>query len=175
MPSAANTLRNPGRILVISALVMVLFFLGILLLGDFPKIDTQFYVNSIQAYEIVSSLTPSQFRAYRIMLFLDFFFPLAYGSFLFFSLQIIYQKLLKTRTLQALLLPFPVLALLFDLGENICTLTILKNYPQASDAAQCVGVFSALKWSSLGLALASGIAGLLVYAVRKSGFFGEFQ
>ena len=175
MPSAITTPRNPGKLILISAVVMLLFFVGILFLGDFPKIDTQFYVNSIQAYEIVSSLTPSQIQAYRIMLFLDLFFPLAYGSFLFFSLRIIYQRLLKTKTLKNILLPLPVLALFFDLFENICTLTILKNYPQASNAAQCVGIFSALKWSTLGLAMVSGIAGLLVYAVRKSGFFGDFK
>ena len=174
MGSASKKSDVTGTGLIISALAVPLLFVSMSLLVRFPILDMRFYLNSIQVYDIIGGLTSSQVKAYRIMLGLDFIFPLAYGSFLFFFILLIYQRILKIERAAPFLLPLPLLAVLADYAENISILRILQLYPQASEIARWVGIFTTLKWSVLILAALACVTGLIILLIRKSGFFGTF-
>lgn len=173
MPHLKLGTQQEKNFLIASAAASVIIFAAILLLGDFPKIDTQFYVNETQAYEIIGSLTEKQISLYKTMLILDIAFPIAYSSCFFLLIRFFYIHKVNKKGIANKAAVFPIAAFIFDIGENICILRLINKFPKECFNANFVGYFSAIKWTSVALSIAFILAGLLLYIIKKSGLFGE--
>ncbi len=151
-------------------IAIVLLFSAI---RSFPIIDTELYVTPVQAYDIIASLTESQIATYRVILAVDFLFPILYNACIALCMAYFLDKRLNRGDVLRRMLPLPILTMLLDFSENISILAILGRYPQQSWAAAIVGYLTAAKWGSLILTLIVLLISILFYAIKKSGLFGE--
>lgn len=158
----------PGTICGI-AIIYLLFSL----VETFPTIDTEFYVTSVQAYDIIASLTIEQIASYRLMLAIDFIFPILYSLFIILCMAYFLDRKLDRPDLAKKAAAFPLVTLCLDYCENITIIAILSRYPEKSPAAELVGYFTSAKWGSLIISLVVLLTSILFYASKKSGLFGD--
>jgi hypothetical protein len=73
---------------------------------------------------------------------LDFIFPIAYGIFFATLITLLYSEEVKQK-----LITIPLLATIFDLGENFILAYLAYNYAGGvSPLARLAGIFTSLKW-----------------------------
>jgi hypothetical protein len=121
---------------------------------DLPTLDLQFFYTPAQAYEIVRAYTPAMRQAAAITrLTLDIIYPLIYGMMLAFLLSLTFKPAFRDFRLGANVIFIPWAGVLCDYLENIGFATIFLSYPKEYYwVAQISAIFTALKWSLIGIA-----------------------
>ena len=154
--------------LFVSALVMAIFFVAISLLAPEPIPDTQFGADAGRIAAILSKLADDGLLdAYRRMLIVDFFFPLAYTSFFVLALRSVYYRSLQRPDLFRLLSAFAVAACVLDYAENIAVLMALRSLPNTHPVLAVIGPVTTAKWIAVGGTLVSLVIGVGIVAYRR--------
>lgn len=142
-------------ILVLSFLaVTVLLFAAMSALTAFPLLDTMWRASAGEIHRAVSALTASQVRSYRIMLLLDFVYPIAYTGLLVVLFRLPGRGPRGTVLLRRAGIGAAVVAGLSDYVENAMILTLLAARPEESAAARVLGGVTTVKWIAAGTAVA---------------------
>lgn len=136
--------------------------------------------NKLTAADIAAQLpayTAASKRLYTIFFIVDFFFPLFGALFL----ALVWTALLQAADMPALygqllaanlpLLPFA--SALFDWGENVCFLTLVRRYPTPMpNLARAAVIFKRLKLLTLGVSGAVSVllvvATLILWVVART-------
>ena len=92
--------------------------------------DTRLPYTPAQVSELASAIGESGRRLYAVSeVTLDFAFPLLYSTWLCMLLVLVVPEAWPDRPGAERLILLPLLALLGDLGENICLATLMWTYP----------------------------------------------
>ena len=118
--------------------------------GLTESIDTSFSYTPTRLYEIISGYTYEVRMLYIYQRFtFDFIWPLVYGAFIILTSWYLIEKTnLKYKKLRLL----PIIAVGFDLLENILVSLLMYSYPyQSYFLAIIASSFTTLKWLTLSL------------------------
>lgn len=138
---------------------------------NLPVLDLQFFYTPQQAYEIVAAYTPAMRQAAATTrLTLDIIYPLVYGMMLSLLLVLTFRRAFTPSKLADAAVFIPWGGVLFDYLENIGFAIIFLSYPKEYFfIAQISAIFTALKWTLIGvgfvLALIGGVK--LAFANKK--------
>ncbi|TVQ27043.1 MAG: hypothetical protein EA382_04445 [Spirochaetaceae bacterium] len=147
--------------IIASALVTVLLSVAISLLAPGPIPDTQFGADADRVAAILSELVDTgQVDAYRRMLFVDFFFPLAYSAFFLLALRALFRGALGRPGWYRGLAAVAVVASVLDYVENIAVLIALQSLPAFHPVLPAIGPVTTAKW----IAVAATVVGLMIGA-----------
>ncbi len=137
---------------------------------NLPVLDLQFFYTPRQAYEIIGTYSPSMRQAAAITrLTLDVVYPLIYGMMLTFLLTLTFRRAFAPRPLADAAIFIPWGGVLFDYLENIGFAVMFLSYPKEYYfLAQVSAVFTALKWTLIGVAFVLALAGGVKLAFTKS-------
>ena len=108
-------------------------------------------------------------RAYyaQVALTIDIIYPIVYALLFAVILTLIYSRLIGGPVKYLNLLPF--VAMFFDYLENITIVSMLKNYPEQSEAmATLCELFKLFKWMIFALILFLIIYGLIKLIFRRT-------
>lgn len=129
---------------------------------EFTKIpDIQFGFSAESFYNIINSMNmPAQAYYYKVELTLDLIFPFVYGVMFSFLISLLFfNKDEKPANYWLNLLP--LVAMMFDYGENIFIAKLLRIYPIRSPIyADAAGLCNVLKWTFLFLVIVICIIGI---------------
>ena len=130
------------------------------------SIDTSFFYTPTQLYQIIASYSRETRLLYIYQRFtFDLVFPIIYGSFVVVTIFYLTQN--KKDKLNKLLRLFPILAVTFDLLENITVSLLMYLYPTTIIfVAFIASIFTTLKWLTLSFSFAI-IFGLSVLSFVK--------
>lgn len=169
---------SKGRITLFALLAFVLFSAFILPVqanktkqyaGNAGIIDTQFWYSSQNIYDKADSYGEEGRRVYIIdRLSFDLIWPMVYAFFLGTTISYTFRSNFPSESwLQGMNL-VPVIAMLFDLLENLGASVIMLAYPgKISWLAQVLPYFTSLKWLLLFGSFILVIMGLVAWLVRK--------
>jgi drug/metabolite transporter superfamily protein YnfA len=128
---------------------------------DLPILDLQFFYTPQQAYEIIGAYSPSMRQAAAVTrLTLDVVYPLIYGIMLAFLLTLTFRRAFAKHPLGDAAIFIPWSGVLFDYLENIGFAIMFLSYPKEYYfLAQVSAVFTALKWTLIGVAFVLALTG----------------
>lgn len=108
--------------------------------GGAGILDVEFEYSTEKAFQILTLLGAEgrQFYISKIIP-LDFLFIPIYMLFLFYWICYFLQKINSDKEFLNLLLMLPVLTVVFDVMENICTIIMLKQYPSINAVVCTIG------------------------------------
>lgn len=138
--------------------------------NELPVLDLQFFYTPQQAYTIIAAYTPAMRQAAAITrLTLDVIYPLIYGMMLSLLLVLTFRRAFAQSALTDAVIFLPWGGVLFDYLENIGFATMFLSYPREFHAlAQVSAIFTALKWTLIGVAfLLALVGGLKLIFSRK--------
>ena len=129
--------------------------------SDLPTLDLQFFYTPERAYEIIAAYTPAMRQAAAVTrLTLDIIYPVIYGMMLAFLLTLTFRRAFAPKTFADWAVFIPWGGVLFDYLENICFATMFLAYPQEFyGLAFVAGIFTAIKWTLIGLAFPLALIG----------------
>jgi hypothetical protein len=173
----SSKLANWAGILFLLA-IMVLCVLGfnwrseqLILDASHKLLDARFWYSPTDVRNFFEYINPKlDGRGLKIFALtqvtIDFIFPIAYGTFFVTLITLLYSKEVSEK-----LIIIPLLATIFDLGENFILAYLAANYVGkiSSPLAQLAGIFTSLKWiMTVGsvLLLLAGLAGAVHRYVR---------
>ncbi|MCK4724623.1 MAG: hypothetical protein KAT29_02420 [Anaerolineales bacterium] len=130
--------------------------------------DLSFYYSAEQLYEMAEGYGSEGRSAYiRARFTFDLIWPLVYGFFLVTSMSWLSGKVLQDGSRWEMANLLPLAGVLFDYLENISTSLVMLRYPQDTWlAANLAGIFTALKWVSIGASFVTLVI-FLVGAIWK--------
>lgn len=136
---------------------------------DLPILDLQYFYTAEQAYEIVAAYTPAMRQAAAVTrLTLDIIYPVVYGMMLALLLTLTFRRAFSPKTFADAAVFIPWGGVLFDYLENIGFAIIFLSYPKEFHfLAQVSAIFTALKWSLIGLAFLLALVGGLKLVTSK--------
>jgi hypothetical protein len=149
--------RRNTPIIVLLAAVLILFAV-MTALTDFPLVDTMFRASANEIHRAVSALSPTQIRAYRMMLVVDFFYAIAYTGLLIFLFRSFKTNQRFCGAIRRAGIAAAGTAGLADYLENALILAVLHALPEKSAAARALGTVTTVKW----IAVATAVAVILV-------------
>lgn len=131
--------------------------------------DTRFWYPADDLYAAADAWGPAGRAAYvAARVSFDVVWPLAYGFFLVAALGWVGARLLPPASRWRTLAWLPVLVVALDLAENACTAIVMTSYPERTALlADLAGVFTAGKWTTLGLCFALLLGSAAVLVVRS--------
>ena len=141
---------------------MFLFFPQFLPKGEYARsLDTEYFYNAEDAYDIIGNYTDSMRRTYILgELTLDLVFPVIYT--LIFSFLIF--MLFKNATLAL----FPLIQMIFDYLENTGIVIMLSAWPhKIMWLAGTTSVFSMIKWGLAGVSTLIIMVGLVRFVIKR--------
>ena len=125
--------------------------------NELPILDLQFFYTPQQAYDIIAAYTPAMRQAAAITrLTLDVIYPVIYGMMLTLLLMLTFRRAFAKDAV--IFLPWG--GVLFDYLENVGFATMFLSYPREFHAlAQVTAIFTALKWTLIGVAFLLTLVG----------------
>ena len=137
-----------------------------------PAPDTELWYTSADLYAAAEAWGETGRAAYvRARVTFDVVWPLAYGIFLLTGLSWAWARATAPGSRWRRIALLPVLVVLLDYAENVCTATVVARYPAPTPVlAQLAPVFTAAKWFTLSgcfVLLVVGLGGALVVALRR--------
>jgi hypothetical protein len=186
MQKIVKILAHP-LMFILGISVIIVFLLGILP-GESEKaseytpegksFDTSLFYRADSVYERIASYGDDGRSSYiHDRWTFDLIFPLAYGFFCLTAAAFGLFRLVKPGSKFFLLLLLPLLAVLFDLGENTFVTILMVNYPRefvflpaaASAATLIKWIFVTLSMlQAVLLPAAAGVKFLIVQRTRRS-------
>ncbi|TVR01306.1 MAG: hypothetical protein EA403_10360 [Spirochaetaceae bacterium] len=164
-PRPPLLMRTP---LLASALVTVLLFVAISLLAPEPIPDTQFGADGERIAAILAELSDEGLLdAYRRMLLVDFFFPLAYTAFFVLALQSLFRGALGQPGWARGLSAVAVVACVLDYVENIAVLVALAGFPAHHPVLPVIGPVTTAKWIAVVATVGSLFIGAGIVTARR--------
>jgi hypothetical protein len=139
-----------------------------------PAPDTQRWYAAEDLYTAAEAWGEAGRAAYvRARVTFDVVWPLAYGIFLVTGLTWAWARATAPGSRWRRIALLPVLVVLLDYAENVCTATVVARYPaRTALLADLAPVFTAAKWFTLSasfLLLGVGLVAAAVVAVRGRG------
>ena len=137
-----------------------------------PAPDTERWYQPEDLYTAAEAWGEAGRSAYvRARWTFDVVWPLVYGIFLLTGLTWLWARATSRGSRWRRIALLPVLVVLLDYAENICTATVVARYPsQTPVLAELAPLFTAAKWLTLttcfGL-LVVGLVAALVAAIRR--------
>ena len=137
--------------------------------NDLPVLDLQFFYTPEQAYEIIAAYTPAMRQAAAITrLTLDIVYPVIYGMMLALLLTLTFRRVFAPKAFADAAVFIPWGGVLFDYLENICFATMFLSYPKEFyTLAQISAIFTALKWTLIGIAFLLALIGGVKLMLRR--------
>src|SRR6478609_1261428 len=137
-----------------------------------PAPDTERWYSPADLYAAAAAWGETGRSAYvRARVTFDVIWPLAYGIFLLTGLSWVWAKATRPGSRWRRIALLPVLVVLLDYAENLCTATVVARYPSRTPVlAELAPVFTAAKWFTLTscfLLLAVGLGAALVTTIRR--------
>ena len=159
-------------IMIVAIIVFVIFSITVLpdqsakaeaYSADVGSPDLSFFYAPTDLYRMAEAYGPEGRLYYvRARFTFDLVFPLVYGAFLMFTSAWALKELTIPNSRWRLLLLIPLLAVLFDLLENIAAAAVIGRYPQPTNLlAAFAPFFTLIKWIFVG----SGFVLIVVYLV----------
>jgi hypothetical protein len=186
MQKIVKVLAHP--IMFILGIAVIIVFLLLILPGESEKaseytpegnsFDTSLFYRGNSVYERIASYGEDGRSAYiHARWTFDLIFPLAYGFFCLTAAAFGLFKLVRPDSKYIFLLLLPLLAVLFDLGENTFVTILMVNYPKELvfiPFAASASTF--IKWIFVSLSMlqavllpaAAGVKFLIVQRTRRS-------
>lgn len=120
--------------------------------GGFGSPDTSLFYTAQDLYRMAEAYGPQGRADYiRARFTFDLAFPIVYGVFLVACLGWLLGRTLETDSRGRLIILAPILAVLFDFLENICTSLVISRYPALSPLpAVLAPFFTFVKWVFVG-------------------------
>ena len=176
MHSLSNYFCNKSSfwVVLISLALFLLFMFLVLPLqaersaqvtGTNASPDTSFYYNREQLY-LMAENYGQEGRYYYVdsRITFDIVWPLVYTMFLLNAISWIFNKTIVEGSALRLLNLVPITSILFDLLENISNMVVMFRYPVPTDwLASIAGIFTSLKWISLGASFLILIFGAVLW------------
>lgn len=136
--------------------------------GPWGAPDGHFYYSVDELYAAINSWPAAARDSYtRFRMGLDPLWALVYSSWLVILTGIGLRRGTRPQSHWRLLVLFPLLPMLADLGENLCGIVLVSALPERLDIlARLTAVITAFKWTTLAAAHAVMIASLGHAAVR---------
>lgn len=134
-------------------------------------LDLRMHYEPVDIDILLSQLTGDADNLYRSIVTMDLFFPLFYGVALFLAAGfLLYPSDLGNNWF--LLMLIPVISVLFDYAENVCSLVMLNSYQLFVDAGvyNIMHIFTKLKFLFVGLSGLVIVGGLIragILALKK--------
>ena len=168
--------------MAVAALVLFAVFIAVVLpaqaaAGSFytslhPAPDTQRWYAPEDLYAAAQAWGEAGRSAYvRARVTFDVVWPLAYGTFLLTGLTWLWARATARGSRWRRIALLPILVVLLDYAENVCTATVVARYPSRSPVlADLAPVFTAAKWLTLTacfVLLAIGVVAAAVAAIRR--------
>ncbi len=137
--------------------------------GGAGPIDLKFTYTLDEVFQMVEAYGEEGRAFYRtVELTADILYPIAYTLFFGTLLTAVLRRAFPHNTLVHRLALIPVLGFLLDMAENVGIVTMLSQFPaQSETVAQMTGIFTTLKWVSVGAILLTLLAGFMVWAGRR--------
>ncbi len=137
-----------------------------------PAPDTERWYAPEDLYTAAAAWGEAGRAAYvRARITFDVVWPLAYGTFLLTALTWAWARATAPGSRWRRIALLPVLVVLLDYAENVCTATVVARYPARTPVLDVLApVFTAAKWLTLSGCFALMIVGLvaaLVVAIRR--------
>ena len=137
-----------------------------------PAPDTERWYAAEDLYAAAEAWGEAGRSAYvRARVTFDVVWPLAYGIFLLTGLTWVWARATSPGSRWRRIALLPVLVVLLDYAENICTATVVARHPARTPVlAELAPVFTAAKWLTLTSCfalLAVGLAAALVARIRR--------
>ena len=122
-------------------------------MGETNVPDLSFYYSSEQLYKMAEGYGLEGRSAYiRARFTFDLVWPLVYGFFLVTSLSWLSKRVFPEGSRWQVANLLPLAGVSFDYLENISTSLVMLRYPHETWlAANLAGIFTTLKWTSIGL------------------------
>ncbi|MBT3338519.1 MAG: hypothetical protein HN855_14635 [Anaerolineae bacterium] len=136
---------------------------------DIPILDLQFFYTPQRAYEIISAYTPELRQAAAMTrLTLDIIYPIVYGLMLTLLLVVTFRRAFPNFRFADAAVFLPWSGVLFDYLENFGLATMYLSYPtEFYTLAWITSVFTALKWTLIGLGFVLALIGGVKLAFVK--------
>ena len=136
-----------------------------------PAPDTERWYAPADLYASAQAWGEAGRSAYvRARVTFDVVWPLAYGIFLLTGLSWLWALATSPGSRWRRIALLPILVVLLDYAENICTATVVARYPARTPVlADLAPVFTAAKWLTLTacfVLLAVGVVAAAVVAIR---------
>lgn len=163
---------------VLLAMVIFLFFSIVVLPAQASKAevyskgigspDLSFYYSPTKIYQIVERFGASgRYEYVRTRFTFDLIFPLIYGGFLVTAISWLYARILNKKDRRGLINLIPLGGVIFDYLENISVSVVMLRFPQpATLAGSLAGIFTALKWTLMGVSLVVLVMGVLFVLIN---------
>lgn len=137
--------------------------------NDLPVLDLQFFYTPQQAYEIITAYTPAMRQAAAVTrLTLDIIYPVIYGIMLALLLTLTFRRAFAPKAFADASVFVPWGGVLFDYLENICFSIMFLSYPKEFYfLAQVSAIFTALKWTLIGIAFTLALVGGVKLILHK--------
>ena len=134
--------------------------------------DTRWWYTSADLYAAAEAWGEPGRSAYvRARWTFDVIWPIVYGGFLLSGLTWSWTRATAAGSRWRRVTLLPVLVVLLDYAENVCTATVMARYPARTPVlADLAPLFTAAKWLTLTtcfVLLAVGLVAALVTAVRR--------
>lgn len=141
--------------------------------GAAPAPDTSRWYTAADLYAAAEAWGPEGRSKYVVArLSFDVVWPLVYGSFLVTSLAWLGARTTRPGSRWRCLSLLPVMVVLLDYAENLCTAIVMARYPAPTPVlADLAGPFTAAKWALLLLSfllLAIAVVAAVLTRVRRS-------
>ncbi len=181
MHKIVKILAHPVMFLI--GILVIVGFLLFILPGESIKasvytpedksFDTTFFYRADSVYERIASYGDAGRSAYiHARWTFDLIFPLAYGFFCLTAAAYGLVRLVKPDSKLLILLLIPILAVLFDLGENTFVTILMVNYPRKLAFIPAAASASTLiKWIFVTISMLQAI--LLPAAVGIKSLFAQ--
>ena len=136
---------------------------------DLPVLDLQFFYTPQYAYEIIDAYTPAMRQAAAITrLTLDIIYPIVYGMMLTLLLVLTFRRAFPKFRFSDAVIFLPWAGVLFDYLENIGFAIMFLSYPKEYFfIAQISAIFTALKWTFIGVGFVLALIGGVKLVVSK--------
>ena len=158
-------MRTP---LLLSALATVLLFAVITVLAPEPIPDTQFGADTDRIAAILVELSDAgHLDAYRRMLVVDFFFPLAYTAFFVFALRALFRGAFDRPGWYRGLSWVAVAACVLDYVENTAVLIAVRSLPAHHPVLAVIGPVTTVKWIAVAVTVGSLLIGAGMIVIRR--------
>jgi hypothetical protein len=140
--------------------------------GDAGSPDLSLWYSPRELYRMAEAYGQEGRRAYvRARFTFDLVWPAVYGAFLAFTISWLFARAFPAGSAWRLANLVPLLAVLFDLLENVSTSLVMLRYPSRTPGIDALApAFTLVKWCFVGgsfLLLIAGVAIAVGQAVRK--------
>ncbi|MCK6588051.1 MAG: hypothetical protein HUU21_27930 [Polyangiaceae bacterium] len=135
--------------------------------GSDAILDLRKHFTEAEAYAVLSRYGDQGRSLYIRLEFVDFFYPLAYGTLIALVLAFVLSRAFSPASSIRRLALLPVAAVGLDYLENIGLITMAATFPERWPRLGTVtGLFNAAKWIVVAMCLAVAVMGLFFWLVQ---------